>query len=123
MYPGNFVHPRESLIIINKIHQPMDVLNIIKSYIFYDIESLIFAKKAASKKEIITKKIKDSNKISSEFNPGYWGLNLNPRYKQKDQFQGYNCGKCGEFTLVHWEGQFSNIESKLPICFCTDEDY
>ena len=51
MYPGNFVNPTKSLLVINKINIPMDVLNIIKSYIYYDINSLNFAKKIAFKKK------------------------------------------------------------------------
>ena len=52
MYPANFVNPTKSLLIINKINIPMDVLNIIKSYIYYDIGSLNFAKRIAFKKMI-----------------------------------------------------------------------
>ena len=118
MYPGNFVNPKESLLLINRLKPSMDALNIVKSFIYYDIKSLIFAKKAASKKEKITEEIKDSKKINSELT-GYWGLSLKPRYKQKPQFQGYNCVKCGEFKLVQWSGKFSNTKSTLKICFCT----
>ena len=116
MYSGNFVNPTEKIKIINKIRYPMDVLNIIKSYIFYDKKSLIFAKKIASKKEIITEEIKDSKKITAN---GYWGLQLKPRYQQKAQFQGYNCIICGEYTLVLWK-KYKNTNNTLPICFCSD---
>jgi hypothetical protein len=119
MYPGNFVYPTKSLMLINKMRSPMDVLNIIKSYIFYDMKSLKFAKKVASKKEEITQEVKDSKKITAN---GYWGLQLKPRYQQKAQFQGYNCNICGEYTLVLWK-KYKKMKSTLPICFCSDEDY
>ena len=99
----------------------MDVLNIIKSYIFYDMETLKFTKKVASKKENLTEEINNSIKVSSN-TTGYWGLHLKPQYQQKPYFQGYNCNACGEFTLVHWK-KHKNIISRLPICFCSDEDY
>ena len=126
MYPANFVNPTETLLHINKMIYPMDVLNIIKSYIFYDMKSLKFAKKVASKKEETTQEIKDSKKITSELFDaglgGYWGLQLKPRYQQIAQFQGYNCNICGEYTLLIWK-KYLKIKSTLPICFCSDEDY
>jgi len=119
MYPGNFVHPTKTLMLINKIRHPMDVLNIIKSYIFYDMKSLKFTKKIASKKEKFTQEIKDSKKIIIYSN-GYWGLHLKPIYQQNAQFQGYNCNMCGEYTLVMWSQKKYKIKSTLPICFCSD---
>lgn len=109
MYPANFVNPTETLLHINKIEKPMDVLNIIKSYLFYDMETLIFVKKAASKKEKITKKIKDSNK----FTGANWSL------KPRKKAQGYNCNICGEYTLAIWK-KYKNTNNTLPICFCSD---
>jgi len=120
MYPANFVHPTKSLLFINKLLITMDVLNIIKSYIYYDVESLNFAKKITKKNEKLTNKIKDSKKITCS-PTGYWSLQLKPKYKQKAQFQGYNCNICGEYTLVLWK-KYKNINSSLPICFCSDED-
>jgi hypothetical protein len=116
MYPANFVNPTETLLHINKIEKPMDVLNIIKSYLFYDSETLKFAKKVASKNKKITQVIKNSKKTTCD---GYWGLQLKPIYQQKARFQAYNCIICGEYTLTIWKN-YKNTNNTLPICFCSD---
>lgn len=120
MYPANFVNPTETLLYINKIEKPMDVLNIIKSYLFYDSETLKFAKKVASKNKKITRVIKNSKKRTSDgVMGGYWSLNLKLSYQQKSYFQGYNCIICGEYTLTLWKN-YKNTNNTLPICFCSD---
>ena len=122
MYPSNFVHPTKKLLLLNKLKKPMEIINIIKSYIFYDINSLNFAIKVASKKENHISKIKSSLKASLIINKtGYWSLYLSETYEEKSYFQGYNCNICGEFTLVNWKNH-KNIISGLPICFCSDEE-
>ena len=115
MYPGNFVNPTKSLLVINKINIPMDVLNIIKSYIYYDINSLNFAKKIASKKININNFIQDSlyfYDIPQHVSNWRFGLGCN------NIWGGYNCPTCGEYTLVMWKR--ATIRNTLPICFCSD---
>lgn len=120
MYPANFVKPTETLLHINKLEKPMDVLNIIKSYLFYDSETLKFAKKVASKNKKITLDIKNSKKITSDgVMGGCWSFNLKPRYQEKAEFQGYNCNICGEYTFVLWK-KYKNTNNTVPICFCSD---
>jgi hypothetical protein len=114
MYPGNFVNPTKSLLVINKINIPMDVLNIIKSYIYYDINSLNFAKKIAFKKKNINNLIQDNRHFYTTPHRSQWrfGTGCN------NIWGGYNCPTCGEYTLIMWKR--STIRNTLPICFCSD---
>jgi len=115
MYPANFVNPTKSLLIINKINIPMDVLNIIKSHIYYDIGSLNFAKRIAFKKKDINNLINDSRYFYAEpHHPIHWRFGTGT----DNIWGGYNCQICGEYTLVMWKR--ATIRNTLPICFCVD---
>ena len=115
MYPANFVNPTKSLLSINKINIPMDVLNIIKSYIYYDICSLNFAKRIAFKKKNINNLIQDSRYFyAGSPHLSHWRFGTG----SNNIWGGYNCQTCGEYTLVMWKR--TTLRNTLPICFCVN---
>lgn len=114
-----FQHPTLTLLLINKISKPMDILNIVKSYLFYDKKSLTFAKKVTQQKKLINCLIKEgrSDIINSS---GYWIFDILSLHNKHiiNTLQAYNCTKCGEFSLVMWTNYKVNNNPTLPKCTC-----
>lgn len=114
-----FQHPTLTLLLINKIPKPMDILHIVKSFLFYDKKSLTFAKKVTQQKKLINCLINEgrSDIISSS---GYWIFDILSLHNKHiiNTFQAYNCTKCGEFSLVMWTNYKVNNYPTLPKCTC-----
>ena len=47
---GSFIKPTNSLLAINKLYIPLELCDIIKKYLYYDIDSLKFIKKITKQK-------------------------------------------------------------------------
>jgi hypothetical protein len=120
----------EKLITINNIKLPMDLINIIKSYTYYDINSLGYIK-YLSKKNPNLEKIKSA--ISRNNNQNYFDDNdSNESWLfgfvdgiETLQFQCINCAKCGNYKDLSELNHFLYIiYKKIPImCLCIDNEY
>ena len=150
MIPGFFKKPSKKLLYINKLNNsyiPNDVLNIIKDYAFYNIESLNFIKKvSAKKKELMYIKLawsrnnlpswqrerrfpgEPTSPITETSSHWFFGFTFQdiPSFNLIDpvgldidtvKLQGENCTKCGEYTYLCYSYK-SQLRSKIGICFC-----
>jgi hypothetical protein len=116
---------------INRLKIPVELCHIIKSYLFYDSESMKFIKMRSSKKnELPLIKKAWSRNNCSLFNgvtpdsPHWvWGFTDENNSQQLEyiQFQGENCHSCGEYAFISYTSN-PHLQSKLPICFCIDID-
>jgi hypothetical protein len=120
---GKFIKPTYSLLTINKLHIPLELCNIIKKYLYYDIDSLNFIKELTKqKKEIpIIKSALSRNNMPQwthnhierrDENSEHWifGFTRSRNNKFESlQLQGENCSICGEFIKRRGD---------LKICHC-----
>ena len=51
MLLGNFIKPTNKLLTINNIRLPLDVLNIVKDYTFYTIDTMSYVRKLITEKK------------------------------------------------------------------------
>jgi len=141
-----FKIPFDKLYDINNIKNkklPTDIIEIIYSFCFYEINSLPYIKKISESKFYINNVIKAAfsrNNIklqnlthtwidNFEY-PGHWVFGFfssaiifstviedisKYHYKENLQLKGVNCINCGEFTSLD---SFQYL--KTPICFCTN---
>jgi len=127
---GSFIKPTNSLLAINKLYIPLEVCDIIKNYLYYDINSLKFIKELTKqKKELkLIKSAWSRNNMplwthieKTEENSEHWIFGFTRSYNNNTfeslQLQGENCYFCGEFKLITiWKrkGSFSNMK----LCHC-----
>jgi len=108
---GSFIKPTNSLLAINKLYIPLELCDIIKKYLYYDIDSLKFIKKLTKQK----KELKLIKSALSRNNMPLWTHNPIERTEENSehwifgfmrsrnnkfeslQLQGENCSICGEF--------------------------
>jgi hypothetical protein len=152
MFPSFFKKPTQKLLALNKMNNsyiPLEVVSIIKDFVFCNIESLAFIKQvSAKKKELSLIKLAWSrnhlptwqreerfpgestqtlSETSSNWIFGFTYENV-PSASLQDpielaaydlQLQGENCSKCGEYTYLSYSYK-SHLHSKLGICFCKE---
>jgi len=108
---GSFIKPTNSLLAINKLYIPLELCDIIKKYLYYNIDSLNFIKKLTKQK----KELKLIKSALSRNNMPLWTNNPIERTEENSehwifgfmrsrnnkfeslQLQGENCSICGEF--------------------------
>ena len=92
--------------IINQFSVPNELVDIIKSFAFYDIETAMFIKQVKSQKSTLCKSISvaDCNHRNTGFDshPYHWWFGYDIYgdtniYGETLQLQGANCVKCGEY--------------------------
>lgn len=116
---------------INRLKIPIELCHIIKSYLFYDSESMKFIKMRSSKKNelpLIKKAWSRNNcppfnwRITPNSPTWVWGFTSeNDRQGfQYIQLQGENCHYCGEYAYISYKTK-PHLHSKLSICFCNDD--
>ena len=147
MIPSIYKNPKIKLLLLNKLNIPMDVLNIIKEYAFYNSEQLSFIKKIAAKKRephLIKLAWSRTNlppwrreerfpgeptgiitETSSRWLFGFTYDNI-PSFKLHRLDWTYsiykcseNCIQCGEYKYLCYTYK-RNIRPKINICFCHD---
>jgi hypothetical protein len=122
---------KEQLVAVNNMILPLDVINIIKSYAYYDTNSVEYAKKLAEKNPTL-EKIKKA--ISRNNNKDYfensdknelWLFGFDEDTHEKIQLQCVNCSKCGNYKDVSEDTILKYIiRKKIPIlCLCSDNEY
>lgn len=110
-------------LLINQIKLPMDMINIIKDYCFYNIEEMTKKNKLLLHRVITSAEYTRANKFNND--PDYsdddphWSFGfatINP-FNEVLQLQGYICSYCGNF-----QRPYTNIY--LEYCVeCKCEDY
>ena len=126
MLRGNFIKPTKKLLTINKINLPLDVLNIVKDYMFYTLNSMTHVRKLITeKKELdLIKKAWSRNNILNIFNQHssrlyeeHWifGFTYENGPNETVQLQGVNCKKCGEYEYNRYSYK-THLKSNLRFC-------
>ena len=117
-------------LLINKLKIPLEMCHIIKSYLFYDKESMTFIKMRSSKKNEVPliKKAWSRNNCHAfangtsnrENSPTWvWGFTSenDRQHLQYARLQGENCPSCGEYVFISYISN-PHLHSKLSICCC-----
>jgi len=126
MLYGNFIKPTEKLLAINNIRLPLDVLNIVKDYTFYTVNSMAHVRKLITeKKELpLIKRAWSRNNILNRFHyetdrmfEEHWifGFTRENGPNETLQLQGVNCKKCGEYETNRYS-YHPHLHSNLPFC-------
>lgn len=126
MLYGNFIKPTKKLLTINKFKLPLDVLNIIKDYTFYTVNSMAHTRKLITeKKELdLIKKAWSRNNIFNRFHQEtarvfeeHWifGFTRENGPNETLQLQGVNCKKCGEYETNRYS-YHPHLHSNLRFC-------
>lgn len=126
MLYGNFIKPTEKLLTINNLRLPLDVLNIVKDYTFYTVNSMAHTRKLITeKKELeLIKKAWSRNNIWNKFHyetermfEEHWifGFTYHNGPNETLQLQGVNCKKCGEYETNRYS-YHPHLHSNLPFC-------
>jgi hypothetical protein len=150
MFPDLFKKPQQKLLLLNKMYNskiPIENLNIIKDFAFYNSEKMPFIKNISAKKRephliklawsrnnlppwqreerFPGEPTKIITETSSRWLFGFTYDNI-PSFNLitpvgldifKLQMQGENCVKCGEYTYLCYSYK-PHLHSKLSICFC-----
>ena len=102
-------------LVINSIALPMDLINEIKDYLFYDRLSA----ESRNKKRGLINQLKLGLCYIPDFRGGHWGLS----YRYERQMQAVNCPSCGQFLYA---GGIALIPSTVCNCgqnhFGEDQD-
>ena len=148
IHTNKFIVPAKKLLLINHFNIPIDVLDIIKDYLFYNKTYLKFYKIISNKKHRINIFIQNAwsrNKLKNvTINQG-WGEELAERYETQESwmfryndfetimaegldvpvacydkfnFHGQNCSKCGEYHLISYSNNF-NTSNNIKLCNCS----
>jgi hypothetical protein len=128
---------KEQIAVINGFSLPMDVLGVIKGYLYYDMNTMVYAKKIAADKQPILEKIKNSisrNNVMDYFD----GMNEEDQeeenwvftfivedHPERTHLQCINCKKCGNYKdFTHEKDLYYAIRRKIPImCLCKDNEF
>ena len=133
---GNFVCPVYKQLNINQLKLPIEICDLIQSYLFYNKESITFIKKLSSNKLELTliKKawtrtnifpvppsVLRNQRLTAESSNWVWGFTSfnDPFQKDTLQLQGENCPSCGEYKYISYRTK-PHLHSKLSICFCSN---
>jgi len=134
MYPSFFKKPTQKLLILNIINNskiPLEVLSIIKDYVFYNIETIAFLKKISTKKKELpiiktafTRNnlpdwISDLSGVQLTENSSkwmFWSIVPN-KWSRRLKIMGENCRKCGEYSYISYTS-IPYVLSKINICLC-----
>jgi|LauGreDrversion4_2_1035121.scaffolds.fasta_scaffold10798_5 hypothetical protein len=102
-------------LVINSIALPMDLINEVKNYLFYDKLSA----ESRNKKRGLINQLKLGLWYMPDFTQGHWGLS----YRYEVQLQAINCPSCGQFVYA---GYIALIPSTACNCgqnhFGEDQD-
>jgi hypothetical protein len=110
-------------LIMNEIRLPMDVINIIKDYSFYNIEQVAKKNKEKVSRAIDSAEYSRANRFNND--PTYsdndenWAFGYaygEKYYGERIQLQATNCSVCGNY--IHYCHDF-NVKS--IICHCWDQ--
>lgn len=133
---NNFIEPIKKLMYINKINLPIELIYILKDYIFYNITKMKFIKGISKKKELINiliqnacsrkmgydRLLKEGFKDSAEAceKMEIWTLGFpiwNYWSNETIVLRGSNCKKCGEYEYICIE-KYKNVPSNMKLCNC-----
>ena len=128
MLRGNFIKPTKKLLTINNIKLPLDVLNIVKDYAFYTIDTMSYVRKLITEKKelLLIKKAWSRNNILNRFHQEsarvfeeHWifGFTRENDPFENLQLQGVNCKKCGEYETNRYSYK-PHLHSNLRFCCC-----
>ena len=128
---AELIKPTVKLCILNKLPLPLDVINEINKYVFYDITKLNFYKKKSKRKKNINRLVSCA---FSRKNIPYWLKNSitqsNWEIKESWMFgfswpdtgdmgiiQGENCSNCGEYIYLSYS-TYPHTHPNVKICSC-----
>ena len=108
----SFQHAKEAT--IGNIQLPMDLINIVKSFVFYDIKTATIIKKVKECKKNTMKTITDAtfsnykktlqqelleyDEANMIFSDGTWSFVYINHPTESHQIQSENCTKCGDYV-------------------------
>jgi len=116
MIPGIFKNISKKLIYLDKLIFPLEIIDIIKSFAFYKVNTLPYYKFVSKKKEPILNKLKKLKYIPGVYN-GFWNIIRFEKNTQYITLQAKNCVFCGEYIIAGWT-TYHLTPSSLPICLC-----
>ena len=117
MVPGIFKKITQKLKCLDKFKMPLELIDIIKSFAFYEVFSFPYYKIITKKKQMLTDNFFRVEYIPGIIANGRWTIVI--MYCQNPYLfmQSQNCINCGEYLLTSWETH-PNAISSLPICKC-----
>jgi hypothetical protein len=96
-------------LIINSMALPLDLINEIKDFLFYDK----FSAESRQKKRGLVNQFKLGLWYQPDFKQGHWAL----AFRYETQIQAINCVCCGQFIVANAD------PPPLPIACNCDEEY
>ena len=128
--------PKTSNIIqlhMNRLNLPYDVVDVIKSFLFYDIKTYIVILNSKIQKQIIhilfmnhalSRANKFDNKPSYTDNEEDWAFGFSGRhYTEKLQLQAINCGRCGNYKFHSYMDDFEYPNHIYCVCHIEDDGW
>jgi hypothetical protein len=116
----------EKQFIISKLKLPLELTDVVKSYLFYDI---VTGNKIKSYKLYKNKLIEEVNfSLKCGYVNGWWGSYLSYKLDEEDTDEdepydnsicsGENCLKCGNFKNISYNDNLYDILPEKIICNC-----
>lgn len=117
----------EKQLLINSLNAPVELLDIIKSYCFYDkktFEMIQYAKLLKERTNVIIKRaISRANNFDNDpeyhEDDGHWFFGYYDEI-EKIQIQATNCRFCGNYLYFHYIDTF--YHSPMIHCQCIEEE-
>jgi hypothetical protein len=114
-------------LVMNQMKLPMDMINVIKEYAFYNIEEQTKKNKLKLHRVIILAEFTRANKFNND--PDYsdddphwsFGFEVPNDYNEQIQLQGNMCFDCGQYHHMYTLTNYKISEN--AICKCGDEEY
>ncbi len=112
-------------LVMNQIRLPMDMINVIKEYCFYNIEEITKKNKLKLHRVIISAEFTRANKFNNESDYSdddprwYFGFEYHNIYNEQIQLQAIMCLDCGQYS--HLYSLTRDKMSKKAICNCDPE--
>jgi len=118
---------------MNRLNLPYDVVNVIKSFLFYDIKTYVVILNIKIQKQIthilfMNDAISRANKFDN--NPSYsdneedWAFGFSGRhYTENLQLQGTNCGRCGNYKVNTNMYDFEHSNHIYCACHIIDDGW
>jgi len=116
MIPGLFQSISQKLKYMDKLNIPIDTIDIIKSFAFYNTHSHAYYKVISKTKGHLIDKFTEINYLPG-FSNGHWGLGFaSDGYNPEGylQLQAINCCFCGEYLI---DGRWESVQT-IPPCRC-----
>ena len=122
MIPGIFKNTTEKLNNLDKLKLPIELIDIIKSFAFYEVNTQPYYKIVIKNKENISDKIEKFVYFPGYYS-GHWALGctvvVSSDFPLKHiQFQAVNCIFCGEYKTFSSKMWKKGRINKLKTCHC-----